>query len=91
MRDSASGSEYDECLLKARYFESARRPLELIETLRWSPDAGFVRLEAHLARMARSAKAFGWRVPLKAFGIPFDRERLVLPDAATKICACASR
>ena len=70
VRDSRSGSEYDECLLKARYYDSARRPLELIETLRWSSDEGFVRLDAHLDRMARSAKVFG---------IPFDRERLVLP------------
>jgi para-aminobenzoate synthetase/4-amino-4-deoxychorismate lyase len=62
--DSRSQSEYAECLLKARYFEAARTPLELIETLRWSPRDGFVRLDRHLARMAESA-AF--------FGIPFDR------------------
>src|SRR6185437_4563060 len=43
VEDSRSGSEYAECLLKARYYETARRPLELIETLRWSPGEGFVR------------------------------------------------
>jgi len=73
VQDSSSGSEYDECLLKARYYESSRRPLELIETLHWSPDEGFVRLDRHLDRMQRSA-AF--------FGIPFDRARLILPEAA---------
>lgn len=31
--------------------------LELIETLRWEPDRGFVRLERHLARLALSADA----------------------------------
>jgi para-aminobenzoate synthetase/4-amino-4-deoxychorismate lyase len=71
VRDSSSGSEYDECLLKARYYDSARRPLELIETLRWSPAEGFVRLDAHLARMARSARFFDIR---------FDRDRLALPQ-----------
>ena len=30
--------------------------LSLIETLRWEPETGFVRLERHLARLARSAK-----------------------------------
>ncbi|MGQ3211192.1 MAG: aminotransferase class IV family protein [Shinella sp.] len=30
--------------------------LSLIETLRWEPGAGFVRLERHLARLAQSAK-----------------------------------
>lgn len=66
VQDSTSRSEFEECLLKARYYESARRPLELIETLR--SDGG--RLERHLARMARSAAYFG---------IPFDRARFVLP------------
>ena len=35
----------------------------IIETLAFRPGQGFVRLDRHLARMARSAKAFG---------IPFD-------------------
>lgn len=33
---------------------------ELIETLRWEPDAGFVRLERHLARLEASARALGF-------------------------------
>jgi para-aminobenzoate synthetase/4-amino-4-deoxychorismate lyase len=69
VQDSTAQSEFDECLLKARYYEAARRKLDLIETLR--SDGG--RLERHLERMARSAKFFG---------IAFDRARLVLPDCA---------
>jgi para-aminobenzoate synthetase/4-amino-4-deoxychorismate lyase len=57
VQDSRMASEYAECLLKARFFESARKPLELIETLRWQN--GFVRLASHLARMENSAQAFG--------------------------------
>jgi branched-subunit amino acid aminotransferase/4-amino-4-deoxychorismate lyase len=34
-------------------------PLQLIETLRWSSAAGFVRLDRHLRRLAASAEAFG--------------------------------
>jgi para-aminobenzoate synthetase/4-amino-4-deoxychorismate lyase len=59
VHDSQVQAEYAECLLKARYFESARRPIELIETLRWSPGEAFVRLDRHLARMALSATTFG--------------------------------
>lgn len=33
--------------------------ISLIETLRWEPGAGFVRLERHLARLERSAAALG--------------------------------
>jgi para-aminobenzoate synthetase/4-amino-4-deoxychorismate lyase len=57
--DSTAQSEYAECLLKARYYDVTRKPLELIETLRWSPDDGFVRRDLHLARLARSAAALG--------------------------------
>jgi para-aminobenzoate synthetase/4-amino-4-deoxychorismate lyase len=59
VQDSKADSEYAECLLKARFFEAGRRPVELIETLRW--DGGFARLEAHLARMEKSASVFGLR------------------------------
>jgi len=59
VRDSVAGDEYAECTLKARYFTEARIPIELIETLRWCPDEGFVRGERHLARLSRSAAAFG--------------------------------
>ena len=62
--DSDCAGEYAECLLKARYFESARRPIELIETMR-----GGVRADLHLARMEASAKIFG---------IPFDRQAVPL-------------
>ncbi len=59
VQDSAGPSEYAECRLKARFFEDARPPLFLIETLKW--DGGFVRLSSHLARLASSAQAFGLR------------------------------
>jgi len=56
VQDSQQASEYAECLLKARFFEASRRPLELIETLKF--DSGFIRLERHLVRMAASARRF---------------------------------
>jgi para-aminobenzoate synthetase/4-amino-4-deoxychorismate lyase len=78
VQDSDAASEYAECLLKARFFEELRRPLELIETLKW--ENGFVRLERHLARMAASALVFG---------LPFDvaRARQALVDVVAAIVA----
>ncbi len=61
VQDSGADSEYAECLLKARFFDHGRRPLELIETMRWQN--GFSRLDSHLARMNHSARGFG---------MPFD-------------------
>jgi len=57
--DSRSDDEYAECLLKARYYERARRPMQLIETLGYSRSSGIARLDRHLARLAASARAFG--------------------------------
>jgi para-aminobenzoate synthetase/4-amino-4-deoxychorismate lyase len=57
VQDSGAASEYAECLLKAQFFAASRKPLELIETLRW--ENSFVRLESHLARMENSARVFG--------------------------------
>ena len=57
VQDSKAQSEYAECLLKARFFETDRRPIGLIETLRF--ENGFVRSDDHLARMRGSAPLFG--------------------------------
>ncbi len=59
VHDSTAAGEYAECLLKARYFTQNRKPIGLIETLRWSPAEGFVRRDLHLSRMESSAGTFG--------------------------------
>jgi para-aminobenzoate synthetase/4-amino-4-deoxychorismate lyase len=83
VQDSGCAEEYAEALLKARYYDAARRPLELIETLRWSVEEGFVRRDLHLARMESSA-AF--------FGLKFDRARaLDVLDEATYALALPSQ
>ncbi len=38
----------------------------LIETMRWTPETGFTRLEQHLRRLSRSADALGFRQPQDA-------------------------
>jgi 4-amino-4-deoxychorismate lyase len=38
----------------------------LIETLRWQPDGGFIRLRLHLARLTRSARRIGFPEPFDA-------------------------
>lgn len=66
---------------------------DLIETLRWEPDAGFVRLERHLARLYGSAATLGFACDPAAVGhalgkavagagVP-QRVRLVLQESGT--------
>src|SRR4051794_36818024 len=40
--------------------DGAGADFDLIETMRWEPEAGFVRLERHLARLYGSAHALGF-------------------------------
>jgi para-aminobenzoate synthetase/4-amino-4-deoxychorismate lyase len=61
--DSAADDEYEECLNKAAMLARPLEPFRLLETLRWSPADGFVRLERHLARLRASAGYFGFDWP----------------------------
>jgi para-aminobenzoate synthetase/4-amino-4-deoxychorismate lyase len=56
--DSVSADEYDECLLKGSVLGRRAVEFELLETLRWTPGAGFFLLERHLKRMRESAEYF---------------------------------
>lgn len=58
--DSDATAEYDEALLKARFFTEAPEIVRLIETLRWTPEGGFHLLPRHLARLAASSRYFGF-------------------------------
>jgi para-aminobenzoate synthetase/4-amino-4-deoxychorismate lyase len=58
VQDSTAASEYAECLLKAQFFKRHRKPLRLIETLRYSQ--GFVDLDRHLGRMWNSEDMLFW-------------------------------
>jgi len=57
--DSGAASEWHECLAKGAFVPSKRR-FDLIETMKFDPEDGLVRLEAHLARLKTSADLFGF-------------------------------
>lgn len=63
--DSDAEEEYRECLLKARFLTEDPPEFKLVETLRFEPEQGFVRLEKHLARLRRSAAYFTLPYPEK--------------------------
>lgn len=54
----------------------------LIETLRWQPETGFLRLDQHLRRLARSADALGFRQPQDPKG---KLEKEVTGEAALRV------
>jgi len=59
--DSSPEQEYQECLLKSRFTVQDHLPFQLLETFRWDPQAGFVLLSPHLARLEQSARFFNFR------------------------------
>lgn len=58
--DSGAAAEYRECLDKARFAAHPPAGFELLETLLHEPTGGFFLLDGHLARMAASARYFGF-------------------------------
>jgi para-aminobenzoate synthetase / 4-amino-4-deoxychorismate lyase len=71
--DSRARTEYEECRVKARFYEAARHPLQLIETLRYEPGTGFLRLGRHLARITSSAAALGFAFDAACAGRELQR------------------
>lgn len=66
--DSKVEAEYDECTAKSwlwRRFARQQAACQLIETMRWTPAAGFFLLEQHLQRLECSARELGWTCALQ--------------------------
>jgi hypothetical protein len=56
--DSTPGGELREALLKAEVLARRTASFELIETMRWTADRGFLLLHRHLERLGSSARYF---------------------------------
>jgi len=66
--DSVPDMEYEECLMKTKVFERPADPeFSILESMLWTPEAGFFLLEKHLERMANTADYFDY---------PFDEIKL---------------
>lgn len=55
--DSSEADEWAECLAKGEFAKMQRADFDLIETMRFEPADGILRLELHLERMKESARA----------------------------------
>jgi para-aminobenzoate synthetase/4-amino-4-deoxychorismate lyase len=87
--DSDPKSEWRECLLKGRFLTHRRPEFQLIETLGWQPENGYVLLQEHLDRLKDSAAYFFFQLDLAdvrnrlhqeetSFADTFMRVRLLL-------------
>jgi len=73
--DSTSEGEYEECQIKARLLTHVEPAFDLLETILWTPQEGYVFLAEHLSRLEASAAYFKY---------PFSRSSIekVLFEAA---------
>ncbi len=78
--DSQVSAEWDECLLKSRFATALDPGFGLIETFaaRWPEDAASV--AAHLHRLLRSARYFGFRCDRGAVHDAIKRAHAALPE-----------
>ncbi|WP_454874769.1 aminodeoxychorismate synthase component I [Paraburkholderia xenovorans] len=60
--DSVAADEYAECQLKARFLTNAEPGFELFETMYATREEGVRHLSRHLARLASSAAALGFKL-----------------------------
>jgi para-aminobenzoate synthetase/4-amino-4-deoxychorismate lyase len=64
--DSHEGDEWAECLAKGDFAKLDNHGFDLIETMRFEPLVGILRLEQHLERMKTSASSFGFEFDVHA-------------------------
>ncbi|MDN3721733.1 chorismate-binding protein [Roseibium salinum] len=59
--DSGAAPEYDECILKLKFMSEETPDFDLIETMAFDPQEGYLLLERHMQRLQASAAYFGFR------------------------------
>jgi para-aminobenzoate synthetase/4-amino-4-deoxychorismate lyase len=59
---SDPADEYEECLIKAAVLTKRSPAFSLLETMLWTPNAGYFLLSRHLRRLSDSASYFGFRL-----------------------------
>jgi para-aminobenzoate synthetase/4-amino-4-deoxychorismate lyase len=60
--DSDTGDEFEECHTKARVLTYLAPQFDLIETLKWEPENGYLYIEEHVRRLENSAYYFSWNI-----------------------------
>ena len=71
--DSNPEGEWQECRAKARILAPQSPAFRLLETMRWTPQAGYYLLEQHLERLQNSALYFGFRLDQTALRLELEQ------------------
>ncbi|MCF6188636.1 MAG: chorismate-binding protein, partial [Desulfobulbaceae bacterium] len=85
VHDSDPESEWRECLLKGRFLTHPRPDFQLIETLCWQPESGYLLLQEHLDRLASSADYFFFQADPETIQKRLMEEEKWFADTAMRV------
>lgn len=83
--DSEGNSEWQECGTKTQILQPPYPTFELLESLRWDPEAGYFLLDLHLERLQQSARYFDFSLDLAQVREYLDVLTRSLPPKPHKI------
>lgn len=83
--DSKPAAEARECRVKTRVLHHRPPPFELLETLRWTTEAGYDLEELHLQRLANSAQYFEFAFDRAAVAEQLQRFAKTLGDGPARV------
>jgi para-aminobenzoate synthetase/4-amino-4-deoxychorismate lyase len=89
--DSVRAEEWRETRIKAQVLADRPASFDLLETMLWTPDAGYLLIGRHLKRLLQSADYFGFDVDVLDVRERLDRYAEGLPRAPQRVRLVVSR
>jgi len=83
--DSTQQGELEECYTKAAVLTASLPSFDLLESLLWVPQTGYLMRDKHVARLKASADYFGWRIDVAVVEQALADEAEGLTGAAHKV------
>jgi para-aminobenzoate synthetase/4-amino-4-deoxychorismate lyase len=89
--DSNREDEWDESRIKARTLAARPPTFDLLETLLWMPDAGYLLLGRHMKRLLQSADYFAFQADVLDIRDQLERYAASLPPSPHRVRLVVSR
>ena len=89
--DSNCADEWAESCIKSRALSASSQSFDLLETMLWKPDAGYLLVGRHMRRLIQSADYFGFQLDLVDVQDRLARHAAGLPPEPHRVRLVASR
>ena len=83
--DSLADDEWHESRIKARALAARPPSFDLLESMLWTPDAGYLLLGRHLKRLLQSSEYFGFRIDIVDVRDELERYAAALPAVPQRV------